>query len=135
MQQNCSIHDIIHALLTMTHPHATVENIFTFLWCLWKARNDALFCKKYSFPHQIQYASLGISSSQILQDLAMEGQQNSKPTSHGQLENQILQGSTIRSDLLIAGTKVYSDASWQKKNIPGRGYSPVSGPRLNATSI
>ena len=47
----------------------------------------------------------------------MEGKQNSKPTSHGQLENQIVQGSTIRSDLLIAGTKVYSDASWQKKNI------------------
>ena len=57
----------------------------------------------------------------------MEGKQNSKPTSHGQLENQIVQGSTIRSDLPIEGTKVYSDASWQKKNIPGRGYSPAKG--------
>ena len=32
------------------------------------------------------------------------------------------QGATISSDLLIAGPKIYSDASWKNTKIPGRSH-------------
>jgi hypothetical protein len=41
-----SISETVQSLLAMNHPHATMQNIFTFLWCLWKPRNDYLFNKK-----------------------------------------------------------------------------------------
>ena len=41
-----SIPDLIQVLLTSQHPQITLNTLYTFLWCLWKAQNDTLFCRK-----------------------------------------------------------------------------------------
>jgi hypothetical protein len=42
--QNCdSLLQIILNLLNHNHPHATLNNIFTFMWCIWKSRNEQFF--------------------------------------------------------------------------------------------
>jgi hypothetical protein len=39
---------LIQALLLSGHPQINQTSLYTFLWCLWKARNDCLFNKKTS---------------------------------------------------------------------------------------
>lgn len=40
-----SIADMIQSLLSFGHPHINLPNLYTYLWCLWKARNNVLFGK------------------------------------------------------------------------------------------
>lgn len=138
LADNQSIVNIIHSIISMQHPHATIPNIFTFLWCLWKARNGVVFSRENTHPHQVHQAAHAISfslSSQVPcqgdrhpQQAPSTAQESDAPTNiHLQSEGQIMQGSFIKSDMIIAGTKIYSDASWQKKNIPGRGESLATG--------
>lgn len=47
------ITNIIQALLNSNYPHASLINIMTFLWCIWKARNDSLFGRKNTTPFQV----------------------------------------------------------------------------------
>lgn len=130
-----SVADIILALTTSNHPHATIPNIFTFMWCLWKARNEMLFCRKFSLPHQVHHAALAISSVQTMQEPNIQDNipslpaqdSNSSAEPRFQQTGQPLQGTSLKSDLIIAGTKVYSDASWKKKNVPGRGDLQATG--------
>jgi hypothetical protein len=52
--QNCdSLLQIILNLLNHNHPHATLNNIFTFMWCIWKSRNEQYFDRKKGEPYQI----------------------------------------------------------------------------------
>ena len=129
-----SVLDIIQVLINMHHPQASIPNIFTFLWCLWKARNDVLFCRKESHPHQVHQAALAIASIQDMQDpqehLNRElpsSKEKQSTTILSQGQEQVQQGSTLKSDLAISGTKIYSDASWHKKNVPGYGGNPATG--------
>ena len=43
ISNSTSIITIILNLLSSDHPHASLTNIFTFMWCLWKVRNEKLF--------------------------------------------------------------------------------------------
>ena len=112
--------------MASNYPNAIIPNIFTFLWCLWKAQNDALFSRKESLPHYILLAAAAISSAQFLQDHQEDCASSSlqrtdtRQILQVQVDEQIMQGYTVKSDFLITGTKIYSDASWRKKNIPGR---------------
>jgi hypothetical protein len=57
---NPSIPDMIQSLLTSGHPQITLSSLYTFLWCLWKSRNDALFARKYCRPSQVYVAANAI---------------------------------------------------------------------------
>ena len=56
-----SMQNIIYALLNMNHPYASIPNIFNLLWCIWKSRNDCLFARKCTFPHQVHLAALAMA--------------------------------------------------------------------------
>jgi hypothetical protein len=45
-EDNHSIPQMLNVFLDSAHPHITITCLYTFLWCLWKAKNDALFGKK-----------------------------------------------------------------------------------------
>lgn len=57
---------ILHDLLNSNHPQASLINIMTFLWCIWKARNDALFARKNTTPRQVYQATQAILKNQEL---------------------------------------------------------------------
>jgi hypothetical protein len=59
-----SFASVLLSLLSSGHPEANLESIGTFLWCLWKSRNDHLFGRKKSAPEQIS-----IHAQALLQDL------------------------------------------------------------------
>ena len=80
----------------------------------------AFLVEKNSSPHQIFMATMALDESSKLNDASPDGtktyslQQN---TTNSTLLP--LQGQTIRTDLLISGAKIYSDASFKCTKIPG----------------
>jgi hypothetical protein len=52
-QNVASIVAVLHSILALNHPEANLNFLATFLWCLWKARNDELFGRKKFKPHQV----------------------------------------------------------------------------------
>ena len=58
--QHHSIPATINAIISSGHPMATLSNIYTFLWCLWKARNDSVFARKIHQQQQIFAAAKAI---------------------------------------------------------------------------
>ena len=59
-QNNTSIPHMIQGLLDSHHPHMSVESLYTFLWCIWKARNDSVFCRKACNPSQVYAVVMAI---------------------------------------------------------------------------
>jgi hypothetical protein len=60
-----------------------LQNIFTFLWCLWKSRNDCLFNKKDGIPRQINHAAQAIIEAQALADVVLTSDNsNAEQESH-----------------------------------------------------
>ena len=66
IQQFGSVPTIIQSLLTSNQPQASINNIITFLWCIWKSRNDKLFGRKENSPLQVNHATQAIMLSQNL---------------------------------------------------------------------
>jgi hypothetical protein len=48
-----NLHTIISNRLAMNHPTNTMKHIFTFLWCLWKMRNEKLFSNKEGLSNPV----------------------------------------------------------------------------------
>jgi hypothetical protein len=124
-----SITEIIESLLTMNHPHASLQNIFTFLWCLWKSRNDCLFNRKPGSPLQIKHAAEAIIQGQTLQDRVTNCITPNEKHNEQQEQDHHLPapGCTIKSDMLIAGSKVFVDASWKTSKLSGAAAQPATG--------
>lgn len=122
---NCdSLSQIILNLLNMNHPHASLPNILTFMWCLWKSRNDNLFGRKEGAPHQIQHMAHAIQQNlelvDTLQTSSMQEQEANQQIRDGtRTQPGARPGSTIKTDLSITGPKLYSDAAWKTHKIPG----------------
>jgi hypothetical protein len=53
----------------MNHPNGSIENILSFMWCLWKARNDCLFNKKDNTPSQVHHMTNAIKQNLELLDV------------------------------------------------------------------
>jgi hypothetical protein len=49
-ENNHSIPQMLNILLNSAHPEININSLYTFLWCLWKARNDTLFGRKFCKP-------------------------------------------------------------------------------------
>ena len=109
--QNCSsLAQIILNLLNMNHPHASLPNIFTFMWCTWKSRNDMLFGKNKGEPHRININAQALHTNLELCDIPYENMQG-KILQDNRMMAPPEQGSTILTDLTIAGPVVFADAS------------------------
>jgi hypothetical protein len=66
---NCnSLTQIILNLLSMNHPHASLPNILTFMWCIWKSRNDNLFGRKAEAPYQMHLMAQAIKNNLEMPD-------------------------------------------------------------------
>ena len=77
------------------------------------------FDRKKALPHHVNIVVNSLSSES--NDLLNISQQLQPQTPiRSSTPNQIpLQGHTLKSDLLIIGSKVYSDAAFKGKNVPG----------------
>jgi ribonuclease HI len=115
----------------MNHPNATLANFLTYMWCLWKSRNDALFNGKYRYPTQIHFMANALQHSLEMHDI-LRGKNTNKQvqgtdlSSPKQRQRQVemqdqktSKGNTIKSVLHITGSKFFSDASWRTRNAPG----------------
>jgi hypothetical protein len=113
-----SISQILLNILNMKHPHGSIENILTFMWCIWKSRNDRLFNKKENSPLQIHHMANAIKQNLELLDV-VQVPTNRLQTSFGFQQETFRFGGTIKTDLLITGSKIFSDAAWKTRKSPG----------------
>jgi hypothetical protein len=124
-----SLTDIVLKLINMNHPHATMANILTFMWCLWKSRNDNLFNRKQTHPSQIHYMANALQQNMEMFDVLQDNKVNNQVCSRQQQMKEEAQklppkGHTIKTDLQITGSKLFSDAAWKTKSSrPGFSHS------------
>ena len=105
-----SISEYVQTILSMNHPYASLENIFTFLWCLWKSRNDTLFNRKLGSPMQIHHAAQAILQAQnLLHEAVPDGtQEEQQPRQHMATTAPFPSlGSSLSSDVQITGPKIF----------------------------
>jgi hypothetical protein len=119
-----SVTSIIQAIMSSGHPYISVVNMYTFLWCLWKTRNDALFGRKANKPSHVYTAMKAILQEASMDQLPMQDctlPQTMRDT-QGELENQV-PGASVRDLSIFAGPVLFSDASWRP--IQGRQLAPA----------
>nr|XP_045083744.1 uncharacterized protein LOC120962928 [Aegilops tauschii subsp. strangulata] len=118
IQGHTSLHSSISTFLRMSHPHVSIENILNSLWCLWKARNDFLFDRKKALPHHVHIVAKALSYDlyDVSNHMSSLQEVPQVQVSPGQLP---LQGKTLKSDLLLVGPKIYSNAAFRCKKFPG----------------
>ena len=78
---NCnSLTQLLITFLNMNHPHASLPNILTFMWCIWKSRNENLFDRKPGSPHQVHHMAQAIRQNMEMLDMPQLAlQQQLKP--------------------------------------------------------
>jgi hypothetical protein len=104
---------MIQTLLTSQHPQINVTTLYTFLWCLWKARNDTLFCRKVSRPSQVYGAANAIIKGTNLEDNKSTHQQRHENTQWPiQMSSPISQA---QHDDYFTENVIYCDAAWGTK--------------------
>ena len=76
-QHNTSVPSIIQFILSSNHPNANLVNLYTFLWSIWKARNDSRFNKRQVHPSQIfvHYNAL-MKDTSLVRQVNLQGTAN-----------------------------------------------------------
>uniref|UniRef100_A0ACD5YVP5 Uncharacterized protein n=1 Tax=Avena sativa TaxID=4498 RepID=A0ACD5YVP5_AVESA len=114
-----SLTHLLLKLLNMNHPYASLTNVLTFMWCLWKARNDCLFNRNQGSPGQVHHMANAIMKNLEMVDILQTGR-NTEHQGEQRVETPATrQGATIMTDLAIQGPKIYSDAAWKTNKSPG----------------
>lgn len=103
-----SVPELIQALLSSAHPHSNITTLYTFLWCLWKARNDVQFGGKFCKSSQVFPVANAIIHASKLEDL-VTSQEQSLTFSASQL--QVPQ----QDPSLLAGNVIFCDAAWKNE--------------------
>jgi hypothetical protein len=76
-ENNHSIPQMLNILLNSAHPEININSLYTFLWFLWKARNDTLFGRKFCKPLQVYPAANAIMQGSRLEDVMAVQDQHS----------------------------------------------------------
>jgi hypothetical protein len=103
---------VIKSLLWLNHPEANLTSIATFMWCIWKARNDELFCRKKHKPHQMIIQAKALISNLETQP-AITHHQEQASRAQNERADQPKSGDSVSSDFYFAGPKLYVDAAWK----------------------
>jgi hypothetical protein len=113
MQNIHSVASAIQALLWLNHPEVNLTSIATFMWCIWKARNDELFCRKKHKPQQMEVQSKALLSNMETQPaISPQQEQEARPKIGRSIAPK--SGDTVSSDFYFAGPKLYADAAWKR---------------------
>lgn len=101
--------------ISSQHPYASLNNIMTFLWCLWKARNDNLFQRKQGNPVQVYHAAHAILNCLSLENIAGNNKKDENKIGKDEPKENIsqLQETTVQATKLKATTKIFTDAAWK----------------------
>jgi hypothetical protein len=111
-EHHTSIPDMISTLLASQHPEINTTAIYTFLWCLWKARNDTSFCRKICKPSQVYAAANAIIRGTNLEvSNSVQQQEHDNTAGKNQLGLTISQAQDANSTRNI----IFCDASWERK--------------------
>ena len=113
-----SILEILSFLLNSCHPEINLPNLYTFLWCPWKVRNENLFAGKKSNPNQV-YAMMKaiLQGSRLVANTGCETHQGEAHQNLGSKEhtNSVINLSHVQITNFSAGNLIYSDAAWEPK--------------------
>jgi hypothetical protein len=122
-----SLSHLLSKMLNMNHPHASIENILTFMWCIWKVRNDYLFNKKFSHPNQIHHMANALNQNLEKYDVFQVHASKLQVIQEKKDYRDIKEGETIKSDLQVQGSKIFSDAAWKPKKNLKAGETKITG--------
>lgn len=111
-----SVPDMIQGMLSSRHPHASITNLYTFLWCLWKARNDTLFGRKQRKPSQIFASTNAVLQGYKLEDTTTTIEHQLEANAHSR---QIIPTGDFTRDPSACSVAIFSDAAWKQD-----GHSP-----------
>ena len=100
-----SFFQMIKVLLDSTHPYINVTSVFTFLWCLCKARNDAVFGRNFCQPSQVYPVANAILPGPKIEDVMVGHDQSSTTVV-------VRQPIATQATSLIAGQRIFCDAAW-----------------------
>jgi hypothetical protein len=101
-----NIPDLIQALLSSGHPQINQTSLYTFMLCLWKAKNDCLFDRKRSSP-----ALVFVVSNAITQGAKLEVMGNSED--HQNLQQGYHLAPMVQIPPSFAGQAIFCDAAWK----------------------
>lgn len=97
--------------LVFGHPNASTTNLYTFLWCLWKSRNDNPFVRKSNKPFQVHAAAKAILQGVRTDDELTPTEVHASITQNKQCTS-LQQGSSASEPSKLAGPVFYVDAAW-----------------------
>jgi hypothetical protein len=104
-----SIPDMIQTLLSSRHPHINLPNLYTYLWCLWKARNNVRFGRKLCRPNQVHAAAKAIILGASLEETTWI---EDKRLTQSDNQLQMSPYPFMQNSIFFVGTIISCDAAW-----------------------
>jgi ribonuclease HI len=106
--ESCYPSDIIQQMISASHPEASVHQIMSILWNIWKAQNDLLFNKKSWSVNKVLFAASSLLSASTDED---QLSQSLKPDLSSTAN--FFHASRNTSFVLPAGPVAFSDVAFK----------------------